>query len=151
MTTTKERRKAIPTVVKLQVVLAQDGKCRACGERLGDLAGLNFDHRPPLVSRPWLAETCDYDPPQNDPAHIEALHVDCHAARTFGPGGEKRITTRGGDIHEYRRADRISNKHAEFQRRLLEPDQPDPAPRKKAKRKIPSRPFPSRRKEKRTS
>lgn len=43
----------------------------------------------------------DYDPPQNDPDFIEALHTDCHQQRTTGrkPGAERTITTKGSDIY----------------------------------------------------
>ncbi|GGH14506.1 hypothetical protein GCM10007036_13870 [Alsobacter metallidurans] len=142
-----KRRKGIPDKVKLLAVLRQNGKCAHCGDKLGELAGLNFDHRPALAARLWIAENCDFDPPQLDPAFIEAVHRDCHDIRTYGPGGEKRIHTRGSDQGERARVRGISEAYAAFQRRLLAKtagdEEPPPARSRKAKQRIPSRPFAS--------
>jgi hypothetical protein len=95
----RPKRKAIPDRIKLQVVLRQDGRCPHCGERLGPLSGLNFDHRPAIINRPVNEDDTDYVPPQLDPEYIEAIHeLPCHRERTIGRGGEKRITTAGSDI-----------------------------------------------------
>lgn len=96
----RPKRKAIPDRIKLEVVLRQDGRCPHCGERLGPLSGLNFDHRPAIINREVAEDGTDYVPPQLDPEHIQAVHeIPCHRERTIGRGGEKRTTVAGSDIH----------------------------------------------------
>jgi 5-methylcytosine-specific restriction endonuclease McrA len=100
MATERPKRKAIPDRIKLEVVLRQDGRCPHCGERLGPLTGLNFDHRPAIINRDVNEDGTDYVPPQLDPEFIQAVHeVPCHRERTIGRGGEKRTTVAGSDIH----------------------------------------------------
>ena len=125
------------------MLLRQGGRCAACKTRLEDLPSINFDHRPALVARRWDDAADDFDPPGNSPDHIEAVHLACHAVRTFGPGGEKRVTTRGGDIGEAARTRRLTKKQEAFRQRMLATsDDPSPEPTKPRARKIPSRPFP---------
>jgi hypothetical protein len=111
-------RKAIPLKVKLAVAIAQ-ARCPSCGDPLVTLANTQFDHRPALVARP--EKDGDYDPPQNDPDHIEAIHKDCHLWRTTGrkPGATKTVTTRNSDVGEAARTRGISAAQAEFRRRIL--------------------------------
>lgn len=115
-----DKRKAIPLKVKLQVLIRQ-ARCSSCGERLGSISDVEFDHRPALVARQFNETAGDFIPPQNDPEFLEAVHKDCHAQRTFGPGGESRITTRGSDQTETKRDASIRERHEEFRRRLLKP------------------------------
>lgn len=121
MNTVQDHRKAIPLKVKLQVLVRQ-ARCGACGEKLGSVDDTRFDHRPALVARPWGAGAGDFDPPQLDPEHIEAIHVDCHLHRTVGRrrGASKTVTTRGSDVGEAARTKNIVAKQEEFRRRLLE-------------------------------
>ena len=105
-------RKAIPTAVKLQVVINQFHRRLVSqpgeGEELTtmpatlepiDARCLRFDHRPPLEARQYDTGAGDFIPPQNDPQHIEAITTEEHNYRTFGrkPGAEKTVTTRGSD------------------------------------------------------
>lgn len=91
-----KRRKAIPMRIKLQVVLRQDGKCACgCGERLGAIERIEFDHNPALILRVWCAKSDDTIPPANDPDHIDALLIPCHRLKTNG----KPHTTYGSDTH----------------------------------------------------
>ena len=71
----------------------------------------------------------DYIPPQNDPNFIDAMHDRCHLQRTVGrkADAEKTVTTKGSDAWLRKKFNRLEGK-----------------PRRKAK--IPSRPFPKRRK-----
>ncbi len=158
--TDRPKRKSIPDRVKLQVVLQQDGRCPACGERLGALDTLNFDHRPAIINRPVNEDGTDYVPPQLDPEHIEAIHTKpCHDIRTNGPGGEKRITTAGSDKHIARKTKRLAEQREppvpveeerrlppidEFERRRSELLRPEPRPRAEKRSKWPSRPFPKK-------
>jgi hypothetical protein len=98
--TERPKRKAIPDRIKLEAVLAQDGLCAHCKERLGKLTEIQFDHRPALINRDVNEVGTDYVPPQLDPEFIQAVHaVPCHRERTVGRGGEKRTTVAGSDIH----------------------------------------------------
>lgn len=141
----RPKRKAIPDKVKLEVVLQQDGKCPICKERLGDLKGLNFDHRPAIINREVNEAGTDYIPPQLDPGHLQAVHADCHKSRTFGPGGEKRITTAGSDTHIRDKTRDLAAKHSEFISRILAKssgDNSDNPSNSKPKSKFGKRPFP---------
>lgn len=102
--------------VRLEVVLEQDGRCPKCGERLGKLDGLQFDHTPPLAMRPWCEATGDTIPPASDPKHIQAIHVDCHAIKTSGRRTKARAE---GDQTEIARTQRLADEQAAFRARLL--------------------------------
>lgn len=128
------RRKAIPDRVKLLVTLREMGLT---------IEEVNYDHRPPLSMREWDPEAQDTVPPANSADHIRLLLITDHKRVTFGPGGEKRITTRGGDIGDLAHVKRLSKDADEFNRRLLAKAGGEPKP----KSKWPSRPFPKRRKE----
>jgi hypothetical protein len=108
----RPKRKAIPDAVKLEAVLRVNGRCPQCGERLGALKGLQFDHRPALINRDVAEDGTDYVPGQLDPDFIEPLHVKCHDIRTNGPGGEKRITTAGSDKHTRDKTRRLAERGA---------------------------------------
>lgn len=113
----KARRKTIPDRVKLIAALRRMGLT---------VEQVQFDHNPALCNRPINPETGDTIPPANDPEHIQMLLVSEHKVKTFGPGGEKRITTAGSDIGNHRKAIRLSKEHEEMRQRLLskEPGQP---------------------------
>lgn len=140
MRTTENRRRPIPDSVKLQVAL-----------RRFDLttAMVRFDHAPPLVMREWDDVARDTIPAANDPDFIQMLLVDEDKVKTFGRGGEKRISTADGDIGKIAKMRRNAKREAEFRARLLakatgaEP----PAPTKR-KRDWPTRPFPNRKRSK---
>lgn len=123
-------RKRIPDRVKLEAAL------RRFGLKVEDV---QFDHNPALALRPINKLTGDTIPPANDPAHIDMLLVDEHKLKTFGRGGEKRITTADGDIGKISKVRRLTKKQEAFRQRLLAKDAgEEPAPRKS---KWQSRPF----------
>jgi len=136
MRTSENRRRPIPDSVKLQVAL-----------RRFDLttAMVRFDHSPPLAMREWDDVARDTIPPANDPDFIQMLLVDEDRVKTFGRGGERRISTADGDIGKIAKMRRNAKKEAAFRAQLLakatgiEP----PAPFKR-KRVWPTRPFPNR-------
>lgn len=141
----RPKRKAIPDKTKLEVVIRQEGKCKACGNKLFELKDTRFDHRPALVNRNVALDNLDYDPPQLDPNFIEALHVDCHDKRTFGPGGEKRITVAGSDLHIRDKTRNLQQQQKEYRDRLLAKDRGEPSPKpKKPKYQWPKRKMESR-------
>ena len=139
-------RKAIPVSVKLKSVLRSDNKCPTCGERLGEIEGLEFDHVPALGLRSWNPETNDTEPPANDPGHIIPKHIDCHAQKTTGRKGESKISKVGGDTSEIAKLRRLSRKEEDFRKRMLaKADDESPVTEaKKHKTAWPKRKFPSK-------
>jgi len=136
-------RKAIPVTVRLDVVIRLEGRCKACGERLGKLADTEFDHVPALQLRGWDVEAGDTIPPANDPEHIQAKHVDCHKAKTTGRKGESKLNALHGDTAEIAKLRRVTKSEIEFRRRLLAKGEPetDADERPKPKSRWPKRPF----------
>jgi hypothetical protein len=127
-------------------VLARQGRCARCDERLGPETGLQYDHIIPLA----LGGADHID-------NLQALHIDCHKAKTTGRRGESRLSIRDGDQQKIAKARRIRSKRErefeEYRRRLLSPNNPwrvesltagrttaEPTGQR-PKRKIPSRPF----------
>lgn len=148
------KRPAMPCKVKLQVVLNQGGRSTVDKERLGKIENVHFDHRPALESRKFDTAKWDTIPPANDPAFIEAITVDQHDVRTNGPGGTKRITTRGSDTGERSRTRNIRTSHDNHRDRMAAKQNGKPLPDhpKKPKRRLqgkssfgPGRKFASRR------
>jgi hypothetical protein len=132
---TASRRKHIPLMVKLHAALYQLGF---------EPHEVELDHDPALALRPIDPETGDTIPPANDPKALIWRPKAEHREKTFGRGGEKRITTAGGDIHAIAKARRLSKEHEEFRRRLTE----KPPREERPKSKWPKRPF--RKKEQRS-
>ena len=136
------KRKPIPDRIKLAVALRRFGL---------SVADVNFDHNPALGLRPYNHATGDTIPPANDPNFIDMLLTETeHKPKTFGPGGEKRITTAGSDIHRIRKVDRLSAQQQEFRRRITAQQScntPEPDRGKKRTASIPSRPFQKRKKD----
>lgn len=137
-------------------VMARQATCPWCGERLGSLDGLHDDHVVPLA----LGGTNALD-------NRQLLHAACHAEKTNG--GVAKATTLGSDVHAIWKVKRVSEEHEAFRRRLLAKSadetegggrpastahdaamgrQPSPSTASKPRgRKIPSRPFRTRKKE----
>ena len=99
----------IPVGVKLKAALIQLG--------LGD-EKIEWDHDPALESRPWDPIVGDTIPPANDPNFIKPMTEFDHDKKTNGPGGTKRITTKGSDTHNRKRARDLQESHAEHLRRM---------------------------------
>lgn len=136
------KRPSLPTNVKLQVLLNQDGRCKATGARLGTVENTQFDHRPTLWDRKFDTVAWDTIPPANDPEFIDAIARKAHDVRTNGRGGEKRISSYGSDAHARAKVRHLEDQQAETRRRLLAKERGEPKPRTK----WPSRPFAKRRK-----
>lgn len=87
------KRPAMPVQVKLQVCINQNGRDKETGEHLGDVSGVQFDHRPALWERKFDTEARggkgDTIPPANDPSAIDAIKVDTHKRRTKRDAGRK--------------------------------------------------------------
>ena len=118
-------RKKIPLNVRL----------KACLLALGlDPADVQWDHNPALGLRPVNAAGDDYDPPQLDPRYIVPMATASHALKTDGPAHDKSNADKA----------RIAKvKRIERTRLMIAGIEFPVAPKK---RKIPSRPFPKRRK-----
>lgn len=129
----KVKRKAIPDRVKLIATL------RRFGLKIEDV---QYDHNPALALRPINPHTGDTIPPANDPDFIDMLLIAEHKEKTFGRGGEKRITTADGDVGKIAKMDRVTAAQEDFRRRMLAKDQGEEPPKRKSK--WASRPFPSR-------
>lgn len=132
-----ERRK-LTTLDKLKIVVAQ-ARCPVCGEKLGELEGLDFDHVLALA----LGGTDTID-------NLRAIHRSpCHARKTNGTAA----TSAGSDKHLIAKMKRVRADPAggeEFRRKLLAPaflpaDHQDTGERR-AKRAWPKRSFAKRRK-----
>jgi hypothetical protein len=131
-----DRRKHIPLKAQLHAALLQLGF---------EPHEVELDHSPALVLRDWDAEAQDTVPAASDPRFLIWRPKAEHARKTFGPGGERRITSAGGDIHAAAHVRRLGRKEADFRARLLAKatgtEAPAPSRRKST---IPSRPFPNR-------
>jgi len=109
------------------------------------------------VQRDYDTEFGDFIPSQNNPEFIEAIYDRDHDYRTFGrkPDAEKTVTTAGSDINNAEKTRHLRLKNAVHDARIaaksgdyskaaeilstVKPPKP--------KRKIPSRPWPKRKKE----
>lgn len=150
-------RPAIPMRVKLIVVLRQRGMCGCgCGEPLGTIENVEFDHAPPLALRTFDPITKTFAPPANDPDRIIAKIKVHHRLKTSHPRSLK--TSIGSDQHLIAKLnpDRVAhfvvNKPPLSEVAPTEEDSPTPPedehrgrssqirPRW-ASQKIPSRPF----------
>jgi hypothetical protein len=160
-------RRAIPCVVKQQVIINQCARWALAVWRDGKIvkaSELEFDHCPALCARQYDTVNQDFIPQQNDPEYIVAVLKEDHLYKTTGrkPGAEKTVTTRGSDVVEAARAKKIKAHHAEHLSKMAvkagqkyDPERmkgnPEPwalshagEPKKKFKRKWPTRPFPKR-------
>lgn len=150
-------RKAIPNWVKIVCAIRALLKSGVVRDDLVDwVRSLRFDHRPPLQDRPYDLVKQDFEPSQNDPDYIEAIPTKEHDQRTFGrkADAEKTVTTRGSDVGERKHIRDVRNTQTQHDLKMAV-KRGDPAAiakllhverRPRPKSKIPSRPFPTRRK-----
>lgn len=119
------RRRRLTTLDKLRIVVAQ-ARCPDCGEKLGALENIEFDHPHPLGLNG-----------ADDLENRVARHKACHARKTRGHKG----TTYGSDIHAIAKTKRLEEARLEAE---AEPPRDLVYSRRREKQKIPSRPFPKR-------
>ncbi|MBX3504472.1 MAG: hypothetical protein KF895_03260 [Parvibaculum sp.] len=140
----------MPATVKLQVVINQEGRCKATGERLGLISEVEFDHRPALYEREFDPEARDGQgdtvPAANDPAYIDAIKKHAHKGRTARDAGrrakEARIT---GQTKTRDKSDRFAPPPRGVD--VLRPENPEKKPGRKyhwPKRELKSRGFPKK-------
>ncbi len=101
------KRPALKQQTKLQVILNQEGKCKATGVKLTDIKSVRFDHRPAVWQRQYDPVTNDTVPSVNDSETIDAILEAEHTIRTFTDNG-----TGMGDITHKHHVDRISEGEA---------------------------------------
>ena len=109
--------------------MARQARCPLCGEKLGPLDGLDWDHETALA----LGGT-------DDETNLRAVHRACHRVKTSGNGA----STAGTDIGKISKVKRITGKKADrFAGPLRGVDvATDPTPKtKKRGREIRSRGF----------
>lgn len=123
MSTVARRRFGV--VQKLEI-MARQARCPLCGERLGALDNLDWDHIVPL----GLGGA---DAPEN----MQAAHRQCHRVKTSG----NPATSAGSDIHAIAKTKRLSADQEAFRRQVLAKE---PGRQRAKSSPIPSRPFPSR-------
>lgn len=131
-TTTTPKRKPVPTRIQLHAALRQLGL---------EPDECELDHDPALGTRAVNADGTDWDPPQHDVRYLVWRPEPGHKTKTFGPGGEKRITTAGGDIHRIAKLRRLTSEQEEHRRRMLAKE---PGAERPRSARWPSRPFPKR-------
>lgn len=107
------RRKKIPDKVKLIAALKRMGLT---------IEQVQFDHNPALALRPIDPVTGDTIPSANDPNYIDLLLITEHKVKTFGKGGEKRVTTAGSDVGNIAKVRRLEKAQEEARRRMLATD-----------------------------
>lgn len=142
----RPKRKDIPIRIKLEACLILLGfDADEVRRRLPD-----FDHHPAIGLRPVNEAGDDYEPAQLDPRYLRPLQAAAHAQKTHGRRGESKYSSAGdGDTTRAAKLKRLEDEriHRDFRQRLLATGQAievlrEARPKAKAKRKIPSRPFP---------
>jgi hypothetical protein len=113
---------------KLEILIRQS-VCPLCGERLGKLEDVDFDH----VHQLALGGS------DNDNGNFQALHRSCHRVKTSGT----KATSAGSDIHEISKTKRLGKKNAEFMRLI---SSRECGSKRQPKGKIKSRGFEKRKK-----
>jgi hypothetical protein len=139
---TSDYRKAIPAAVEREVRKRYE-----------------LDHDPALTNRAYDTDAGDFIPPQHDASKIFLREKPAHDEKTLGrkAGAAKTVTTRSSDVGERARTRKIRRTQSEHQTKMLskrgiagdepltiafiERDLRIGLPLKRAKRKIPSRPF----------
>jgi hypothetical protein len=111
---------------KLEILIRQS-VCPLCGERLGKLEDVDFDHVHPLA----LGGS------DNDNGNFQALHRSCHRVKTSGT----KATSAGSDIYEIAKTKRLDKKNAEFMRLISSRECGE---KRQAKGKIKGRGFPKK-------
>jgi len=101
---TERRRLSITD--KLSIVVRQS-VCPLCGERLGSLDGVDFDHFQALALGG-----------EDTNENMRAVHRACHRVKTSGT----KATTAGSDVQVIAKGKRLARDTEEFRRRILAKD-----------------------------
>lgn len=104
----------------------------SCGSPLPSMTDCDFDH----VHARALGGSDELD-------NYRPLCRECHKIKTFGRGGEKRVSTADGDVGKIAKVRRLTKAQEENRRRMLAKDSGEEPARKSQWQ---SRPFPKRNK-----
>lgn len=107
------KRPSMTADVRQAVLRAQDRKCKISGAPL-EKGGFAYDHRPPLHDRKFDTVKWDTIPAANDPKFIQAIINGEHRFLTSGRRGDKKVSSRLGDVGRMRHDDRVREKHEAF-------------------------------------
>lgn len=115
-------------------------KLRAALLQLGlDPKTAELDHDPALGLRPFSTVTGEYIPAENDPRYLVWRDPVAHRKKTSGT----KATSAGSDVHLIAKSKRIVRKQAAHRERMV-PFAMEAVKWPEAKRNIPSRPFPNK-------
>lgn len=104
----KPTRRKLTTLDKLKVMVSQ-ARCPLCGEKLGALDDLHYDHALALgIGGPDTVE------------NLQAVHKSCHAVKTNG----RKATTYGSDKHAIAKLDRLTGVTGQGKRKRKIPSRP---------------------------
>lgn len=132
-------RKHIGLEVKLRALLLHGPVFGPDNERITELEAIQWDHCPPIMQREYDTSLGDTLPPANDPAYIIPKAVPDHHKKTNEV-----------DKPAIAKTKRLSDKQLLFRAQVLAKTYPEtelPASGPGPKRKIASRPFPTRKRE----
>ncbi len=121
----KSSRKVITDRVLIEAILLNFNivcPC-GCGTRITALEGTIREHTWALENRPKNPDGT-VTPDANDPNHIGLWLAGHDKQKTFGPGGTKRITTKGGDNHTREHREKVSESEQKFRDRMAAKGKP---------------------------
>lgn len=125
--------------VKLEALLRHGPVLDAEGNRITDLAQIEWDHCPPLMQREYQPSHMDTIPAANDPEFLIPRAIKAHQKKTAQT-----------DIPEIAKTKRLSDEQRQFRRRILSKTSNDLETYRErpTRRKIASRRFPLSQKQK---
>ena len=106
-------RRRLSVTDKLAIMVRQS-VCPLCGDRLGSLDGVDFDHTQALALGG-----------EDINENIRAVHRQCHRVKTSGT----KATTAGSDVQVIAKGKRLARDIDEFRRRILAKDTGDVIPK----------------------
>jgi hypothetical protein len=120
----KGPRKTITDRVMLEALLEQaDVRCPGCSQAIHSLNNTVREHTWALENRPKNADGT-VTPDANDTRYIRLWHAGCDKQKTHGPGGTKRITTKGSDNHTREHRENLSASEAKFREKMAAKGKP---------------------------
>lgn len=121
----KGPRKTVTDAVMIEVLLDQAHvicPC-GCGTRILTMKGTVREHTWALENRPRNPDGT-VKPDANDPKYIRLWLAGHDKQKTFGPGGTKRITTKGSDNQQREQREALSKSESAFQERMAAKGKP---------------------------
>ena len=106
-------RRRLSVTDKLSIMVRQSA-CPLCGEKLGRLDDIDFDHFQALALGG-----------EDTNENMRAVHRACHRVKTSGT----KATTAGSDVQVFAKGKRLARDTEEFRRRILAKDTGDRIPK----------------------